>query len=101
MMKYPGLIVNAKEITVTYQQWQDVGSGVFARTFVQAERLVTTTRGGPLIAEVHRRTIWSLSRGKVIDNCIADDVPDHVLNRIVNEPDDIRVELAMKDAISM
>ena len=63
--------------------------------------MVTTTRGGPPIAEVHRRTIWSLSRGRVIDDCIVDDVPDHILNRVMNEPDDIRVELTMKNAISM
>ena len=36
-----------------------------------------------------------------MDDCIVDDVPDHIFNRVMNEPDDIRFELTMKDAISM
>ena len=78
-----------------------MGSGVFARTFVQAERMVTTTRGGPPIEDVHRRTIWSLSKGKVIDDRIVDDTPDHILNRYLDEADDLRVELTMKNALDM
>ena len=48
---------------------------------------------------MHRRIIRSLSTGKVIDDCIVDDTPDQVLNRHLKAPDDIRVELIMKDAI--
>ena len=59
-MKHPGPIINAKEMTVKDKQSHDVGSGVFARTFVQAEVLVMTTRGFSPISEVHRRIIWSL-----------------------------------------
>ena len=43
--KHPGPIIETKDITGKEQQWLDVGSGVFARTFAQAQRLVTTTRG--------------------------------------------------------
>ena len=74
MMKHPGPIVNPKEMTVDEKQWQGVGSGIVARTFDQARRLATTTRGGPPIEDVHRRTRWSQSKGKVIDDCIVDDV---------------------------
>ena len=69
---------------------------MFARTFPRSERLVTTTRGGPPVEDVHRRTIWSLSKGRVIHDCIVDDVSDHELNKMLEETDDIRVELTMK-----
>ena len=55
--KHPGHIIHESEITTKERQWQDVGSGVFTRTFPRSERLVTTTRGGPPIEDVHRRTI--------------------------------------------
>ena len=99
--KHPGPIIETKDITGKEQQWLDVGSDVFARTFAQAQRLLTTTRGGPPIRDVHRRTIWSLSKGRIIDDCIVDDVADEVLNRWLLEPDDIRIELTMKDALDM
>ena len=101
MMQHPGPIIRTKEITSKEKQWTDVGSGVFARTFPCAERMVTTTRGGPPMEDIHRRTIWSLSSGKVIDDCIVDDVPDRMLNWRMGEVDDIRVELVMKDALCM
>ena len=63
MKLHPGPIIHANEITSKEMQWQDIGSGVFARSFVGAERLLTTTRGGPPVGDVHRRTIWSLSKG--------------------------------------
>ena len=99
--QHPGPIVRRKDISTKERQWQDIGSGVFARTFPQSERLLTTTRGGPPIDDVHRRTIWSLSKGRIIDDCLVDDVPDKTLNRWLDEPDDIRVELTMKNALSM
>ena len=100
-MKHPGPVIRTEEITTKEKQWQDIGSGIFARTFVQAERLLTTTRGGPPIEDVHRRTIWSLSKGRVIDDCIVDDVADATLNKWLGEPDDIRIELTMKDSMAM
>ena len=78
--KHPGPIIHESEITAKERQWQDVGSGVFARTFPRSERLVTTTRGGLPMEDVHRRTVWSLSKGRVIHDCIVDDVSDHELN---------------------
>ena len=50
---------------------------------------------------MYRRTTWSLSSGKVIDDCFPDDVPDEILHRKLPEPDDIRVELVMKQAMQM
>ena len=51
--------------------------------------------------DLHRRTVWSLSKGRVIDDDIVDDVTDHMLNRFVDAPDNIGVEITMKDVISM
>ena len=68
---------------------------MFARTFVQAERLVATTRGGPPIGDTHRWTLCILSKGKVIDDCFTDDVPDEVLDRYLDGLGDIRIELTM------
>ena len=101
VMNHPGPIIPTDQIERKDCQWQDIGSGTFARTFTQVERLVTTTRGGPPISDVHRRTVWSLSRGKVIDDCIVNDVPDEILNRRLEQTDDIRVELVMKGAEAM
>ena len=41
-----------------------------------------------------------MSKGRVIDDCIVDDVAE-VLNRWLLEPEDFRVELTMKDALDM
>jgi len=51
--------------------------------------------------DVHRRIVRSLSTGKVIDDCILDDVPDEVLHRRLIVPDNLRVELIMKGALKM
>ena len=51
--------------------------------------------------DIHRRTIWSLSKGRVIHECVVDGVSGQELNKKLEEADDIRVELTMKDAICM
>ncbi len=63
--------------------------------------MITTTRGGPPSCEIHRRVIRSLATGRVIDDCLIDDVPDHALHRPLRQPEDIRVELIMKNAVKM
>ena len=37
--------------------------------------------------------------GKLLDECRVNDVPDHLLNRKLEEVDDIRVELTLKNAV--
>ena len=106
LSKHPGPVVQFEEITKGDQQWTDIGSGTFARSFLDAKRFVTTTRGGsrnhgPAISDVHRRTTWSLTTGKIIDDCLVDDVPDIVLHREMPIEDNIRVELVMKQALDM
>ena len=41
------------------------------------------------------------STGKVVDDCILGDVSDAILRRTIPKPDNIRVELIMRDALSM
>ena len=101
VMSHPGPVIPEREITAAERQWNDIGSGVFAKTFSGVDRLITTTRGGPPIDDIHRRTTWSLSTGKMLDDCIVDDTPDHILNRKMGQVDNIRVELTMKNAIKM
>ena len=43
----------------------------------------------------------SLTSGKVIDDCIVDDVGDGELRRGIGRQDNLRVELIMKEALSM
>ena len=46
-----------------------------AKTFIGATRMWTTTRNGPSVEDVHIRRIWSLSKGKLIDECGSEDLP--------------------------
>ena len=71
------------------------------RTFVPSDRLVTTTRGGPCMAEVQHRKVWSLSTGRLLDECDVDDTPDEVLHRKLNKPDDLRVEITLRNAMAL
>ena len=43
----------------------------------------------------------SLAAGKLIDDCVVDDVADSVLNRHLPYPEDVRIELTMKGALAM
>ena len=53
------------------------------------------------MSDVHRRTVWSLKTGRVIDDSFPEDVADEILHRELAVPEDIRVELVMKDALCM
>ena len=50
---------------------------------------------------IYRRFVRSLSSGKVIDNCIVDDVSDKELRRKLPSADKVRVELTMRNALSL
>ena len=89
---HPGQRVPMHKITTRDQQWQDIGSGMVSRTFKRVSRLRTTSPGGPCIDDVSHRKIWSLSTGKLIDECDIDTTADSKLNREMDQVDDIRVE---------
>ena len=98
---HPSPMLKTKEIDPDECKWKDIGSGMFARTFIQVSQLPFTTKGGPAASEVHRRVVRSLTSGKVIDDCVIDDVSDEQMRRRLPEPEDVRVELTMRQAIAM
>ena len=98
---HPSPVLKTEEIAAAEKEWKDIGSGIFARTFVGVDRLPLTTKSGPPACDVHRRIIRSLTTGKVIDDCIVDDVSDEVLKRRIPVADNLRVELVMKQALAM
>ena len=53
------------------------------------------------MVDVQYRRIWSLTSGKLIDECHVDDVSDRELHRRLPERDNIRVELTMRNAIEL
>ena len=79
-------------------QWREIGSGSWARTFVDCSKLVTTSRNGPCAVDVERRIIRNALTGKLIDDCRPDDTPDADLFRALPERTTIRVELIMRNA---
>ena len=97
----PGPVINREEMTTGDLMWKDIGSGTVARTFKDAKELRVSTQGGPPECDVFRRTVWDLSSGKLIDDCIVDDTPDELLFRSLPHEMDIRVELVLKDALAL
>ena len=51
--------------------------------------------------DIFARKVWSLSTGRLIDECEVDNVTDAVLNRDMGQVDDIRVELILKEAMKL
>ena len=70
----------------------------YFQKFVGADRFWTTSKGGPCADDIHSRRTWSLSTGKLLDECVIDDTPDRLLCRPLPCKDDIRVELTLKNA---
>ena len=71
---------------------------MWARTFMNASRMTTSTKSGPCTADVHRRIIRDVESGRVMHDCIVDDTPDAEVYMRCEAPRNIRVELVMKDA---
>ena len=63
--------------------------------------MVTTTRKGFRFEVIQRRSVRSLTVGKVIDDYVIDEVPHAERNRYMNEPEDVRIELVMRGALAM
>ena len=97
-VRYP---MATKDIKSRDQQWIDIGSGIMSSTFVGADRLMTTSKGGPSFVDVHHRKIWSLSTGKLIHECDIDDVADEELHRRLPEKDNIMVEVTLRNALTL
>ena len=99
--RHPGPRVSRRNILDRDRKWIDIGSGMMSRTFVGATRLHTTSKGGPSLHDIEVRKVWSLTTGKLLDECRIDDVADHILHRNLEKPDDIRVEVILKNAIEL
>ena len=62
---------------------------------------MTTSRGGPSIVDIQHRKIWSLTTGKLLDECDIDDVSDDELNCKLPEKDNIRVEVTLRNTFAL
>ena len=49
---HPGPIQREGKIGKAELEWRHIGSGIFARTFPMATRMITTTKHGPAICEI-------------------------------------------------
>ena len=48
-----------------------------AKTFVGTTSMITTSKHGPPMGDVHSRRIWSLSKGKLIDEIFGEKCEHH------------------------
>ena len=67
-----------------------------ARTFMDSNHMVLTTRSGPTEADIERRVVRNVATGRIIDECRPEDTPDVILMRPLATPTTIRVELTLK-----
>ena len=100
--EHPGQAMNSRNgIAKEDLEWKHIGSGIIAKTFKDAKSFITTSKNGPAAQDVYRRVTTNLRTGKIIDDCIVDDVADDVLHRRLPAPESIRVELTMRGAEKM
>ena len=52
------------EIPADELKWRQIGSGMWAKTFLNMDRLVTTGKNGPAACDVARRVIRGIRAGK-------------------------------------
>ena len=90
---HPSPILKLNEIGTAEMKRKDIGSGISATTFKNILKLPLTSKGAPPDCDVHRRIVRSSTLGRVIDDCVIDDVNDQVLCRSIPGPDNLRVEL--------
>ena len=74
-VSWPEQKLHGEQVPEDELKWSLIGSGMYARTFLQADRLAISTKSGPLAADVERRIIRDADTGKVIDDCGPDDTP--------------------------
>ena len=74
---------------------------IFAKLFKNISKLLVTSNGGRPEFAIYRRIVRSLTTGKVIDDCVIDDVSDPVFRRTIPKPENLRVDLIMRGALSM
>ena len=96
---HPGQKVDRADIRPKDREWRHVGSGIVVRSFENMKRLLVSTKSGPPLCEIKSRRVWSLSTGKLIDECEdIEEVPDKWLNRELPYPDNVKIELTLRNA---
>ena len=68
---HPGQISQKGRYPPAELEWENVGSGTFAKTFIKATRMRATSKGGPPLQDVDN-IIRGAGTGKIIDECIVD-----------------------------
>ena len=53
------------------------------------------------MSDIKMRRTWSLSTGKMIDETDVENTPDKELNKPLSKTDNIRVELTLKNALTL
>ena len=61
---HPGPILKRVDVKPKDLEWTDIGSGMVARTILDAKKFITTSRNGPCVDDIQSRRIWSLTAGK-------------------------------------
>ena len=98
---HPGPRYKESDLQARDLRWVDIGSGVVSRVFPRATRLMTTSKGGPCMADIHSRRVWSLTTGRLLDECDVQNTSDEVMNRALPHEDNIRVELVLRNALEL
>jgi hypothetical protein len=80
---HPGPRYKESDLQARDLRWVDIGSGVVSRVFPRATRLMTTSKGGPCMADIHSRRVWSLTTGRLLDECDVQNTSDDVTHRAV------------------
>ena len=81
--------------------WQYIGSGTYRRVFMNAKKMVFTTKTGPAACDVMARTIRCASTGRLLDKCQVQGTPDRLRFRELPTTTDIVVELVVMQAERM
>ena len=74
------------------------GNGCWSRTIMGAQRLVTTSCGGPSIKDTIRRKIRDVHACEVIDECEPENAPDRVVHRELKHARGIRIEVQVRQS---
>ena len=62
---------------------------------------MTTSKGCPCMSDIQTRRVWSLSTGKLIDECEVQMTAGAVLRRPMAQEDNIRAELVLRSALDL
>ena len=100
-VREPGQVDQNVKLDKAELEWKYVGSGIVARTFPMSSWLVLTTKSGPAVSEIAWRSVRCVRSGKLLHECRPEDTPDKEIEKELENPLDIRVELTLKKGPEM